>query len=369
MRKNILKFSVILTVITFIPCILFGGNEQRAGQAGASELLLNPWARSSGLADANSANVHGFEAIFSNVAGTSFTKKTELVFTRTNWFSGSGININAFGFAQKVGETGAVTLSIVSMDFGKVDITTAELPEGGLGVYSSQYTTISLSYAKAFSNAIFGGLALKVINEGISDLTGSGIALDAGIQYVTGIGKDKAGKKKQDNLKFGIALKNVGPTMKFNGDGLSFRGITENETGMTVEQRSADFELPSLLKIGFAYDIPTSVSVDTSGNKVIANQVLTLCGNFTSNAFTRDQFHGGMEYNIKNLLIIRGGYVYEKGVSKLATRIVAFKGPSFGASVQIPLNKEKESVFSLDYSYRFTEKFAGCHSIGARVSL
>ena len=29
----------------------------------------------------------------------------------------------------------------------------------------------------------------------------------------------------EDNLKFGIALKNVGPRMSFTGDGLSFRGI------------------------------------------------------------------------------------------------------------------------------------------------
>jgi hypothetical protein len=369
MKKYILNISIFLAGFIFVPGILFGGNEQRAGQAGASELLLNPWARSSGIADANSANVHGFEAIFSNVAGTAFTRKTDLVFTRSNWFAGSGINFNAFGFAQKVGETGAISLAIVSMDFGKVDITTVELPEGGLGVYHPQYTTISLSYAKAFSNSIYGGLALKIINEGISDLTGSGVALDAGIQYVTGIGKDKGGNKKYDNLKFGIALKNVGPTMSFSGDGLSFRGTTENGTGMTVEQRSADFELPSLLKIGFAYDIPTVVSMDSTGKKVTASQTLTLCANFTSNAFTRDQFHGGIEYNIKNLIIIRGGYVYEKGIDKVDTRIVAFKGPSCGASIQIPLNKEKESVFSLDYSYRFTENFAGCHSIGARVSL
>ena len=57
-----------------------------------------------------------------------------------------------------------------------------------------------------------------MISEQISNVGASGIALDAGIQYVTGA---------KDNLKFGISLKNVGPRMSFSGDGLSFRGMLE----------------------------------------------------------------------------------------------------------------------------------------------
>lgn len=368
MRK-ITKIQVALLILVSMPIIMFGGNEQRAGQAGASELLLNPWARSTGLSDANSASVRGLESLYSNVAGTAFTKKTELIFSRSSWFSGSDININAFGITQRVGETGAMSLAVTSLDFGKIMITTVELPEGGLGFFHPQYTTINLAYAKEFSNSINGGLNFKVINQSISDLNATGIALDAGIQYVTGIGKDKAGNKKSDNIKFGISLKNVGPTMKYRGDGLSFRGSGDDGANMTVEQRSADFELPSLLKIGGAFDIPVVVKTDTASGKSKADQLVTISATFTSNAFTRDQFHFGLEYNFRSLVILRGGYLYEKGINKTDTRIVALKGPSAGVSIQIPLNKEKGSMFSLDYSYRFTENFAGCHSIGARVSL
>src|ERR1043166_7405202 len=60
---------------------------------------------------------------------------------------------------------------------------------------------------------------------------------------------------KWDNIHFGISLRNVGPRMRFKGDGLSFRGTVPNTgTSMTVEQRSADFELPSMVTIGGAYD-------------------------------------------------------------------------------------------------------------------
>ena len=100
---------------TFVALLLvsfsqsFGGNPQRAGQAGASELLINPWARSSGLAGSNVASIRGLEGIYSNVAGLAFTQKTELIFSQTSWlqygskmFSANDAvsSISSFGFSD-----------------------------------------------------------------------------------------------------------------------------------------------------------------------------------------------------------------------------------------------------------------------------
>src|SRR5688500_17669845 len=90
--------------LLFAPASTYAGNEDRAGQAGATELLINPWARSSGWAGANTASARGLEAMFLNVAGTAFTQKTELMFARTSWLVGTDINISSFGFTQHVGE-------------------------------------------------------------------------------------------------------------------------------------------------------------------------------------------------------------------------------------------------------------------------
>ncbi len=361
--------GLIVVLITFSNQS-FAGNEQRAGQAGASELLINPWAGSSGWGGANTASIKGLEAIYSNVAGTAFTEKTELIFSRSSWMSGAGININSFGFSQKVGETGVMSLAFMSMDFGKIDITTVDIPEGGLGTYHPTYTNISLAFAKAFSNSIFGGLVVKVINEGIADLAASGVSLDAGIQYITGIGKDKTGKKIRDNLKFGISMKNVGPTMKYNGDGMSLRGwVPPDQIVMTVEHRSTEFELPSLIKIGVAYDFLISQKIDTVSDKIISDHKLTIAANFTSNSFIKDQYHLGLEYCYKNLIMLRGGYVYQEKPEDKDYSIAVYTGPTAGVSIIIPMNKEKGSVFSIDYSYRNTQPFNGTHSIGARITL
>jgi hypothetical protein len=49
--KNIYKttFVLLLSGILLLPVAVLAGNKDRSGQAGASELLINPWARSSGM--------------------------------------------------------------------------------------------------------------------------------------------------------------------------------------------------------------------------------------------------------------------------------------------------------------------------------
>jgi len=340
-------------IISF-PCSTFAGNEDRAGQAGATELLINPWGRSSGWGGANTSSVRGLEAQFLNVAGTAFTKKTELQFSRTLWIA--DIKINSFGFTQRVGATGVLGLGIMSMDFGDIPITTVDLPEGGIGTYSPQFLNLGISYAKAFSDNIYGGINLKVISEAISDVQAKGIALDAGIQYVTG---------KYDNIHFGISLKNVGPRMRFRGDGLSFRG-TVPSTGvtMTVEQRSAEFELPSLVNIGGAYDF--YLPNDSSAQKT---HRITFAANFTSNSFSKDQFTFGVEYGFRSFLMVRAGYTYEKGMSNDDERTTCFTGPNAGFTVEIPMNKAKGSTFGMDFGYRATQPFNGVLYICARMNL
>lgn len=326
------------------------GNKDRTGQAGASELLVNPWARSSGWGGANIAHVKGLEGLYGNVAGTAHTKATELIFSHTQWLKGSEIDINTFGLTQKVGSSGVLGIGIMSMSFGDIPITTESLPEGGIGNFSPSYMNINISYAKAFSNSIFGGVNIKIISESISDIGAQGIAIDAGIQYVTG---------PRENVRFGITLRNVGPTMSFSGDGLSIRSILPGqESAFTLEQRSAEFELPTQLAMGASYDFYMGEI-----------HRLTLAGNFISNSFTNDQIAVGAEYELKSYLMLRGGYTYEDGITSETERTTAFTGPSAGFTVSVPINKEKGSTLAIDYSYRATDPFNGTHSIGARINL
>ena len=325
------------------------GNEQRAGEAGASQLLINPWASSTGWANSNMSAITGLESLYLNVAGLAFIQKLDLGFSYTDYLRGSNIKINNFGFATKAGEAGALAAGITMFNFGDIPITTVDNPDGTGNTFKPTYSTISVAYSRVFSNAIYGGAAVKIVSERIDNLRATGVAIDAGIQYVAG---------PRDNFRFGVAMQNVGTTMKYSGNGLSFRGYTPNELFMTFDFQSNEFELPSLIRIGLSNDF-----------QLTEDHHITLAGTFTSNSFTRDQYSVGMEYNFMNYFLVRGGYTMEKGIFKSTERQTAFTGLALGATIKLPLDKEKGSYFNIDYSYRDTDPFDGVHSIGVRITL
>ena len=380
--KRIYLVSILL-ILSLISTDLFAGNWQRAGQAGASQLLVNPWARSSGFGEANVACVTGYESMHLNVAGLAFTKKFEVGFNNSQYFAGSGIQVNAAALAVRVGENSVLGAMVDMFNWGEIIRTTENLPEGGIGTFKPGYTVIGLSYAREFSNSIYGGITVKMINEHIDNLSANGFALDAGIQYITGFGKDKAGNRNRDNIHFGITMKNVGTTMKYSGDGMSFVGVSPTGTSMSVENRSQEYELPSLIKIGFSYHIRLAAKIDEDDETVYSNHNLAIALNFTSNSFTKDQFHIGLEYSFMEYLFIRAGYTYEKGLYSVSDCTTAFSGPSAGITLQAPLKKKEEGakyglnttsvstrpVIGVDYSYRFTHMLGGVHTFGLRVTM
>ena len=344
MRRSLKYLAVFLIGLTSMND-LSAGNPDRVGSAGADQLLINPWVRSSGWGGANPASITGLESLYGNVAGLAFVDRTELIFARTSWIA--DIPINSFGFSQRMSESSVLAIGITSISLADIVRTNELLPDGGIGTFTISATNLNLGYAKTFSNSIYGGFAIKTIIEGTTDVTASGIALDAGIQYVTG---------SEDHVNFGIALKNVGPTMVFNGDGLSFRGIApDEEYTMTLNQRSDNFELPSLLNIGFSYDFATLLP---------EMHRVTTAATFTSNSFRNDQYRFGLEYSFRELVSLRGGYILESLDDEETT---ALSGPSAGFTVELPLNDNTD--FGVDYSMRQSQTFGLFHSIGVRIDL
>ena len=335
------------------------GNKDRSGQAGAAQLLINPWAASSGWGNAGMSRVHGLDAMFGNVAGISSCNKLDIDFTYTDWLHGCSINVISFGVLARVGESSVLGLSFMSFGIGEIPITTYENPDPYvLGTFKPNLMNINLAFSHSFSHSISGGFNLKVISESIKDMSGIGVALDAGIQYVTG---------PFDNVHFGITLKNIGPTMKYSGDGLAYKAfLTQGTTQQfTVVQRADEFELPTQLSIAAAYDW-----IMGDDNR------LTIAGNFSSNSFTNDQITLGLEYGWREIFLVRAGYTYENGiwakggVIDNAECMNVNRGLSAGLSVQLPLSKKEDNTTKLafDYSFRDTYTFKGTHSFGVRIN-
>lgn len=344
----------------------------RTGQYGFTQLLVNGWAQSSGMGNSNSAGVRGVESFFWNIAGLGKVEGTELAFSRSSWLGGTGIFINSFGFAQTVGE-GVLGLSVTSFSIGQIPITTYDQPDGGIGTYKPSISNINLGYAYNFNARIAAGINVKLASESTPDVRTSALGIDAGLQYSDLMSKKTV--KYQDaetnpaaargaDIRFGVSIKNLGTDARYSGDGLAAKSNIEGKSySTTTSQRSDKTPLPSLINIGVSYDIRLDKDEKMYWHR------LTTAMSFTSNTATSNQTALGLEYAYKEILMLRAGYNYEKGIFKYETRNNAYTGLNIGASVQIPLNKEKSSQIAVDYSYRHTNPFSGTHTFGLRVNL
>ncbi len=376
MRKN------IILAITFL-CGLAGYAQMsapaRTGQYGFTQLMVNGWAQSSGMGNANSAGVSGVESFFWNIAGLGKVNGTELAFSRSAWLVGTGININSFGFAQAIGKDkdGVIGMSVSSFSLGQIPITTYDQPDGGIGTYKPSISNINLGYAYNFGEKISAGINVKLASESTPDIRVSALGIDAGLQYADLMTKRTEKYKDAEknpaagrgsDIRFGVSIKNLGTDVRYYGDGLAAKSnLNDKNFTTTTSQRSDKTPLPSFINIGLAYDIRLDNQKDVYWHR------LTTALSFTSNTASSNQTAFGLEYAYKEMLMLRAGYNYEKGIFNYDTRNNAYTGMNMGATVQLPIKSKSaegnNSVVGVDYSYRHTRPFSGTHTFGLRISI
>jgi len=342
--NKILQIFALCLFTSFVSTLI-AGNPDRQGEAGAYELLMNPWARSSGVNGMNVSYVSGVEANWVNPAGLGRINKTQVVLCNTRWLVPSGISINAFGLSTKVGKNGTLGLALTALSFGDIAVTTTEAPEGTGATYSPNFFNIGLGYSHMYGNKVSVGFLVRGVSESIQDLNAFGLAIDAGVQYVAG---------QNDNFKLGISLRNIGSPMKFSGEGLATQLSSSVNSKLTYEVRPSKYELPSLLNIGVSYNFKITEMIN----------VMPLA-NFTSNSFGRDKLGVGAELGVTEYFRFRTSYKTEIGKSAAAGNS-APTGLSAGISLSTPIKKKSDSRLSLDYAYRPSNPFQGTHNIGLR---
>ncbi|MGB0427308.1 MAG: PorV/PorQ family protein [Flavobacteriales bacterium] len=348
----ITKTAALLALSILASTSVRAGNEDRAGQAGAPELLINPWAASAGWGMASMAGATGIDATFLNVAGIARnTSKFELGFNHTNYWA--GIGISAAGFNARVSEESVFGITLMTLNSGDIDRTTVEAPSGNTeGTFSFGNTIIGIQYAKNFTPAISGGINMKIVNEGTADISATGVAIDVGVQYFAG---------DNEKMKFGVALKNIGAKMSFTGDGDDQSLLSgSGDFNQTYEYRESQFELPVQMVISGSYDFQLD-----SINKI------TPAAAFTSNSFIKDRLSIGAEYAYKENLKVHVGYDHEAGVfdDYENGRTTALTGLSAGFVFSLPVGALKDQQLSVSYAYRSADPFKSPHAFGLNLKL
>lgn len=292
MKKYIKYISLILLLILATAESIFAGGGKRNGTGGASELLIPVGVRGIGLSGANTSTTTGIEALYWNPAGVARTENSaEATFSYMKYIADMGVTYGAI--SANIGGFGALALSIKSLSFGDIPVTTTLNPDGTGETFNPQFMTIGLSYARALSDRISVGITGNMILENIAEVSATGLAFNIGIQYEN-LG-DLTG------LSLGVVIKNLGPQMTFDGPGL-YTQATSSEyirPSQFYKVESAAFELPSQLEFGLAY----KPVLDEQNSLLVATT-------FQNNNFSGDVYKAGAEYTFNNLISLRGGYAY-----------------------------------------------------------
>src|SRR5512143_2758612 len=276
MKTQNVRCALVLALLLVIVSVqsVFAGSENRKGSAGAMELLLPVGSRGSALSGSLNAVATGVEAIHWNPAGMVRAKGVEAMFSTMRYIA--DIKLNYFAVATNFGDAGSFGFSIRTLDFGDIPITTPDAPEGTGGFYSPNFITGGLTYARAFTDRVHGGVTMKLVSERIVHTSAAGMALDFGVQYVS----------KETGLNLGVTLKNLGPEMRFDGENLeSFVDVPGQEPGSrprALRLPGAAFDLPSTLEIGLGYNYKMNDQND-----------LQFLGDFQNTNFGNDEYRLG----------------------------------------------------------------------------
>ncbi len=345
--KNIVGITFVAVVILTSIQPAFAGNDSKRGSAGGLEVLLPVGARGTALGGSNLATAKGMDAIHWNPAGLASINGTgEALFSHMNYIADIGVNFG--GVAIRSEEFGTIALSIKALDFGNIAETTEEFPEGTGSTFSPSFTVIGLTYARQLTDRISVGATLKLVSEKIVRTSASGVGFDAGVQYTFAPDGPLSG------IRFAVALKNLGPSMQFDGADLERQVLPPNSSAIQTRPlkfTSQAFELPSTLDLGVAYDYRLS-----SDNRFTVNTL------FQNSNFGSDEYRAGLEYAFNEQIFLRGGYSYNP-VQGGTTAATIF-GLSAGAGVNLDLGG---SVVQVDYAYRETLYFSGTSTFSVQL--
>jgi len=342
-----------LVMIALVVCVALGviidsavAQNKRTGTAAATELLIPVGGRDLALGGSSIATSSGVEAIYWNPAGLGrLTHSAEGMFSSMSYIADINVTYGAVG--ASFGDFGVVALSVKALDFGDIPLTTEDDPENNSGrFFSPTYVTVGLSYARALTDAISAGGSLKLVNEQIDRVSSSGVALDFGVQYRGLVGVS--------GLNLGVAVKNIGPQMKYDGSGLYRDALAGG--GRRPEQKfksdAASFELPSVVEIGLGY-----------AGTMSENMTWNLTGSFTNNNLYLDEYRVGGEIGVmmnELRLFGRAGV----GMVPQADDNADIFGSTFGFGLGYLTGGMD---LSLDYAYRQVEFFDANQVISVKI--
>ena len=340
MHRLAVRAFALTALVALAVAPAWGASDGRKGTSGAEELIIPVGPRGTALSGTVTSDVTGIESMFWNPAGLGTVAGTEVLFTHTSYLADMKVNYAAA--ATKVGGLGVLGLSAKVLSIGDIIVTTEQAPDGTGQILTPTFTVLGGTWAKELTDRVRFGATLQLVNEHVAEVSANGVAMDFGVQYDTG----------WRGLRFGVVMKNFGPSMSFSGSGFDQAILDPDQdpsaAKRTLSYSSAPFELPSYFTLAATYDL-----YHYGQNR------FQLLGSFQNNNFSGDTFAGGAELTYHDFLALRGSYygtltsatdptTGDESMS-FAAGDDAWSGYALGAGIVVPTGGNK---LAIDFTWK-----------------
>jgi len=333
------RYSILLFIILLTGGMLFGQSSKNGTNA-ASELLVPVGAQYLGGGGAAAVG-SGLEGLLWNPAALDQGQDNVLaMFSRRNYIADIGINYGAIGL--RAGSFGALAIHLRSFDIGDIQRTDEFHMDGTGEVFTPTIFILGATYSKAMADRIRIGVTGNLINESFANVGGSSFSLDAGVQYNDFL--------SLTGLSIGVALRNIGTSMTYEGSALYIQGIAQGSDRQTTQYKvqAASAALPTVVDLSVNYVPITNLNVGFT---------------YSENNYATNEGRIFGSYNLGDYATIRGSYVLNMESVDVLENIWA--GPSFGASLNLqPLIG---SNISVDYGFVPVDYFDANHIFTVRL--
>jgi len=311
------KAAIPIALLGFAGHAAAGGLD-RMGTAGAQELRIPVGAASIAIAGSAVALGNGIGNIYYNPASLAAVDNPEGMISYSTYLADSKVNYGAV--STKLGSAGNIAFTAKVLNIGDIVVTTEDAPEGTGEILNPTYSVFGLTYGRRMTDRVALGVTASYLSEKIAQTSATGFAADLGVQYDTG----------WRGLRFGFAMKNIGPNMTFSGPDFEQRitlpGDDPSAQPHVVQLESTSFELPSYLQLGVSYDVGVS-----------EKQHATIYGTFQGNNFSTDEYRLGAEYLLGEHIALRGGYVGQLALSSADRQQDYLYSFSYGAGLNFKM--------------------------------
>lgn len=242
--------GLLLALLLFVPDVMA---QSRVSTSAAPFLTMGTGSRGSALGHAYTALAKGADALYWNPAGISRSydgrSRGSVFFSHTQYLVDT--DYNAFGLVIPVTGSGVIGLSLAQLDYGRMDVSTVDLPEGTGETFGATDLVVGLSYAQPLTNTFYIGGTFKFVRQSIYDMDASTVAFDIGFvlesDYFNG-------------MRLGASIMNFGGQMEMRGINTRiFTDIDPNNSGsnnaLPAQLETNKWDLPLSFKFGAAWPV------------------------------------------------------------------------------------------------------------------